>query len=61
MTKTYYGHCIAQDCDYSISVTYLNDGHGGYVKGLMDCKYRGLHQPEICKDCTIAQKITDNP
>lgn len=59
--KIYSGHCIAQNCDYSFSVTYLDAGNGNYIKGLIDCKYHGLHQPEICKECSILKKVTDTP
>lgn len=59
--KMYSGHCIAQDCPYSFTVTYLDAGDGTYIKGLMDCKYRGLHQPDICRDCTIKKQITETP
>lgn len=43
MEKLFYGYCAVQKCEYCISVTYHPDGNGGYVRGLMDCKYRRLH------------------
>lgn len=61
MEKVYSGHCIAQDCEYSITVSYLDAGHGEYIKGITDCKYYGLHRPDICKDCTILKQVTDQP
>ncbi len=61
VNKTYTGHCIAQDREYSFTVKYLDDGQGGYIRDLIDCTYRGLHRPEICRECSIVKKITPQP
>lgn len=59
MDKVYTGHCVAQGCEYSVTVSYLPDGIGNYIKGVTECKYYGLHQPEACKNCTILSQIPD--
>ncbi len=61
MQKVYHGHCIVQDCEYSIAVDYHDAGNGNYVRGLMDCNYRRQHPATDCSQCTIVKQVSDRP
>lgn len=52
MKKAYSGHCIVQNCQYTLYLDYIETARGS-VPGLIDCLYLGLHNPPECQNCEM--------